>query len=136
MKMDRARTLTDKKLKTMELKIGRIYENSPALKRIKKEYMRYMKMVQKQTESSYKAYIEETDKDIKEKLKHIYVDELEGLTIHSIKYNRIVKKFTQVMAKVNQEALDVANKSMTEVYCINYNQVADECKRVGIKVNG
>jgi hypothetical protein len=40
------------------------------------------------------------------------------------------------MAKVNQEALDVVNESMAGVYCINYNQIATECKRAGIKVNG
>lgn len=134
--MDRARQLTDKKLKNVESKIGRIYINDPALKRIKKKYMHYMKKVQKQTESSYNAYINETDKDIKEDLKRAYVDEIEGLTIRSVEYNRIIKEFTQVMAKVNQRALDVVNKSMAEVYCINYNQIATECKRVGIKVNG
>lgn len=134
--MDKVRQETDKKLNAMEAKIGRIYENSPALKSIEKEFMAYMKMVQKRTESSYKAYIEENDKDIKEKLKRAYVDEIEGLTIKSAEYNKLVKKFTQVMAKVNQQALDVANNSMSEIYSMNYNQVAVECKRVGIKVNG
>ena len=134
--MDRARQLTDKKLKNVESKIGRIYINDPALKRIKKKYMRYMKKVQKQTESSYNAYINETDKDIKEDLKCAYVDEIEGLTIRSVEYNKIIKEFTQIMAKTNQKALDVVNKSMAEVYCINYNQIATECKRVGIRVNG
>jgi hypothetical protein len=134
--MDEVRKKTDKELKAMELKIGRIYENSPALKSIEKEFMTYMKMVQKKTESSYNAYINETDKNTKEELKHTYTNEVESLTIKSAKYKKLVKKFTKVMAKVNQEALNVANKSMTEIYCMNYNQVAAECKRVGIKING
>lgn len=134
--MDKVRQETDKKLKAMESKMGGIYENSPALKRIKTELTLYMKTVQKRTESSYKAYIEETDKDIKEERKRAYMAEIEALTIKSAKYNKLVKKFTQALAKVNQDALNIANKSMSEIYCMNYNQVAAECKRVGIKVNG
>jgi len=134
--MDKIRQETDKKLNAMEAKIGRIYENSPALKRVKKEYLNYMDMVQKRTESSYKAYINESDKDIKEKLKQAYTAEIESLTIRSAAYNKIIKKFTKALAKVNQEALNVVNGTMTEIYCINYNQVASECTRVGIKVNG
>lgn len=134
--MDEVRKKTDKELKAMESKIGRIYENSPALKHIEKEFMTYMKMVQKKTESSYNAYINETDKDIKEKLKHTYADEVESLTIKSAQYKKLIKKFIKVITKVNQEALNVANKSMTEIYCMNYNQVAAECARIGIKING
>ena len=134
--MDRARQATDKKLQAMETKIGRIYANSPALKRIKKEYADYMKMVQKRTESSYKAYIEESDADVKKDLKKAYMDEVRSLTLESKEYNKLIKKFTEVMAQVNGEALAVANKAMTDVYVDNYNQVAVECKRVGIEVNG
>lgn len=134
--MDKAREQTDKELKAIESKMGRIYENSPALKRIKKEYLDYMKMVQDRTESSYKAYIEATDENTKEKLKRAYMDEIKSLTIESAAYKKLIKKFTKVMAKVNQEALDIVNRSMSEIYAINYNQVADECARVGIKVNG
>lgn len=134
--MDRARQETDKKLQAMETEIGRIYANSPALKRIKKEYADYMKMVQKRTESSYKAYVKESDADTKKDLKKAYTDEVRSLTLESKEYNKLIKKFTEVMAQVNSEALAVANKAMTDVYVANYNQVAVECKRVGIEVNG
>lgn len=134
--MDRARQATDKKLQAMESEIGRIYANSPALKRIRKEYAEYMKMVQKRTESSYKAYMDETDPDTKKDLKKAYTDEVRSLTLESKEYNKLIKKFTEVMAQVNQEALNVANDAMVDIYVENYNQVAVECRRVGIEVDG
>lgn len=134
--MDRARQATDKKLQAMESEIGRIYANSPALKRIRKEYAEYMKMVQKRTESSYKAYMDETDLDTKKDLKKAYTDEVRSLTLESKEYNKLIKKFTEVMAQVNQEALNVANGAMVDIYVENYNQVAVECRRVGIEVDG
>ena len=133
--MDRARTETDRKLNKMESQIGRIYESSPALKRIEREYAEYMKMVQKKTEPAYKAYLD-ADYESKADLKKAYTDEVRALTIDSKDYNKLIKKFTDVMAQVNQEALSVVNHSMSEIYALNYNQVADECKRVGIEVNG
>lgn len=133
---DKARQKTDKRLKEMEKKIGRMYRMHPALIEVRKEYAKYMKMVQKRTESSYKAYINETDKDIKEDLKHVYMDELRGLTIQSKRYNKLVKKIVKTMAKVNQDALDIVNAEMVPIYTDNYNQVAEECRKVGIEVNG
>lgn len=134
--MDKARQQTDKKLNAMEAKIGRIYKTDPALKHIEREYARYMGKVREKTEASYKAYINESDQNIKQTLKQAYMDEIKSLTLDSEEYNKIVKKFIQVMAMVNQKALQVSNKAMTEIYCLNYNQVAVECKKVGIKVNG
>lgn len=133
--MDRARQATDKKLEAMEAEIGRIYSSSPALKRIEKEYAAYMKKVQEKTKASYKAYMD-ADPESKQDLKKAYTDEVRSLTIESKEYNKLIKKFTEVMAQVNGEALAVANKAMIDVYVENYNQVAVECKRVGIEVNG
>lgn len=134
--MDKALQLTDKKLEALESKVGRVYKNDPVLKQIKKEFNAYMKMVQKRTRSSYKAYINENDKNTKEELKRVYMDELRGLTLNSVKYRKLIKKFTKVMADVNQKALDLVNAEMSEIYAINYNQIATDCKKIGIKVNG
>lgn len=134
--MDKALQLTDKKLEALESKVGRVYKNDPALKQIKKEFNAYMKMVQKRTRSSYEAYINENDKNTKEELKRVYMDELRGLTLNSVKYRKLIKKFTKVMADVNQKALDLVNAEMPEIYVINYNQIATDCKKIGIKVNG
>lgn len=134
--MDKARIQTNKKLNKMEREIGRIYQEDPALKRVQKEYTEYMKMVQERTEASYKAFIGETDENTKEDLKQAYMDEVKALTINSKEYKKLVNKIAAVMAKVNQKALDITNRAMDEVYVINYNQVAEDCKEAGIKVNG
>lgn len=134
--IDKARQKTDKILDRMESKINKVYVNDSDLKRVKKEYDDYMKIVKESTESLYKSYVEEEDRDVKKEKKDTYMHEVKRLTLGSDKYNKLIKKMAEVLAKVNQKALDVSNKSMREIYAINYNQVADECKRVGIKVNG
>ena len=133
---DFARKQTDKKLNQMERDIGRVYQNSPALSRVKKEYAEYMKTVQKRTQDAYKAYTSETDADTRLKLKKAYMDEVQTLTMDSKEYNALIKRFAEVIAQVNQQALDVSNDAMVSIYTMNYNQVAEECERVGIKVDG
>lgn len=134
--MDRARKQTDKRLNAMEKQIGRIYQNDPALNRIEKKFNAYMKDVQAQTKSLYDAYVHESDRDEKERKKKAYSDAVKALTLQSAEYKKILKQFTQIMAEVNQKALDVVNDEMIGIYTINYNQVAEECRKVGIKVNG
>ena len=134
--MDKARRQTDKILNGMKHEIGRIYESDPALIRIQREYDNYMSMVQKRTEESYNKYMKETDQDKKAELKKIYTDEVKDLTINSAQYKKLVKRITSVMADVNQRALNICNKNMAEIYAINYNQVAVDCRKVGIRVDG
>lgn len=133
---DKARAQTDKILAKMEQDMGRIYDDDPALRHAKKKYAKYMQTVQERTQGAYKAYLSAEDKDTKDKAKDAYMDEIRGLTVQSKEYNAIIKEITQAMAQANQSALDVVNDAMVNVYAINYNQVADECRRVGIKVNG
>ena len=134
--MDKARRQTDKILNGMKHEIGRIYESDPALIHIQREYDNYMSMVQKRTEESYNKYMKETDQDKKAELKKIYTDEVKDLTINSAQYKKLVKRITSVMADVNQRALNICNKNMAEIYAINYNQVAVDCRKVGIRVDG
>lgn len=133
---DRARIQTDSRLDNMEKEIGRVYQKSPALLAVEKEYAQYMGMVQDKTKAEYKAYIDEDDPDIKAEKKKAYMGKVRALTMESNAYNRLVKKIMGVLAEVNQQALDISNKAMREIYAINYNQVAEDCKKVGIKVNG
>ncbi len=134
--MDRARQKTDKRLKEMEREIGRIYENSPALKRIQKKYMAYMNEVDAATEDAYKAYKNETDVKHKAELKKAYTEQVKDLTLRNKKYKAIVSEYTRVMAEVNQQAIEYTNRQMKQIYIDNYNQVAVECKEAGIEVNG
>lgn len=133
--MDKARMQTEKKLNRLESAIGRVYENSPALKRVSAEYKRYMASVQKAAEGSYRAYINETDKETKDELKKVYMDEIKALTINSKEYKKLIDEITTVLARVNQDALDIVNAGMLTIYAENYNQVAEECRKAGIKVN-
>lgn len=133
---DRARQKTDEQLKSMEAKIGRVYVKNSALIAIRKEYDAYMKKVKKETDNEYKAYMNESDPDKKKELKKVYANKVDSLTRKSKEYQKIIKKFTSVMAKANQDALDIVNSEMRKVYVENYNQVAEDCRKVGIKVNG
>ena len=133
---DRARQETDKQLNQMERAIGRIYQNDPALNRIKKKYMAYMKDVEEATKDAYTAYKNETDTKRKEELKKAYMDEVKALTLENKKYKSIVSEFTRIMASVNQQAIAVANSEMKKIYIENYNQVAVDCREAGIRVNG
>ena len=136
MTKDKARQKTDKELDIMEKEISRVYSKNLALISVQKEYAKYMSMVQGRTESLYKAYIDESDKNIKQEKKEAYMAELRALTIESSEYKKLIKKVANAITETNKQALDIVNDAMQEVYVINYNQVAEECEKVGIKVNG
>lgn len=133
---DRARQKTDKMLVSIERQMGRVYETDPALLNIQKEYDKYMKSVYKSTEGSYKAFIDADDEESKKKAKEAYMGQIRAYTIESKEYNKIIKEFVQIMADVNQKALDVVNDSIVDIYVMNYNQVAEDCRKVGLKVDG
>lgn len=134
--MDKALKQTNKKLKDMEREIGRVYENSSALKRAKKEYMDYMDIVQKRSENDFLAFKQADNIDDREALKKVYMGKIEALTIKSDQYKKIIKRITDALSEANQQALDITNSGMEEIYAINYNEVAEDCKKVGIKVDG
>lgn len=134
--MDRARQKTDKQLKDLEKRVKAIYASDPQLKVVQKEYDDYMESVEKKTNKLYSEYQKAQAREDKERLKKQYANEVKKLTLDSVEYRRIVKKFSKVMAVVNQKALDLANAEMQSIYVTNYNQVAVTCKNVGIKVDG
>jgi hypothetical protein len=132
---DSGRIQADKILGQTERAMGRVYDTDPALIRIQKKLAKYLDGVRKDTQALYDAYKDANDDD-KPKAKQAYSDAVREKTIGSTKYNSIIKEFTEVLAQVNQKALDVANGSMVDVYTVSYNNVADECERVGMRVNG
>ena len=134
--MDKARKLTDKKLNNMEREISRVYRKNPAISQIDKKYKAFMDSVQAQTKDLYEAFDKETDPEKRSALKKEYMDEVKRLTLESPEYRRLLKDVTETLADANRQALDVSNKAMREVYAVNYNQVAEECRKVGIKVDG
>ena len=134
--MDRARQLTDKKLKAVEKQISRVYKMHPALLQAQKKYDEYIEWVNEKTKDDYKRYVKETDEVKKAEYKKVYSDKIKAMTVDSKRYKVIVSEVTRALARANQDALDIVNDSMAEIYAINYNQVAVDCKQVGIKVNG
>lgn len=133
---DKARQKTDKMLTGIERQMGRVYDTNPALLNIQKKYEAYMDDVSKRTEGAYKAFIDADDEESKQKAKNAYMSQIQRYTVQSKEYNSIIKEFVRTMADVNQKALDVVNDSMSEIYAINYNQVAEDCRKVGLKVDG
>lgn len=129
---DRGRTQADKILGQTEKSMGRIYNEYPALVKIQKRLAKYLDGVKKDTQALYDAYKADGGKEAKQ----AYEDAVREKTLGSMEYNAIIKEFTKVLAEVNQKALDVVNGSMVDVYTVSYNNVADECKRVGMRVNG
>ena len=134
MKIDKAREQTDKILKTMDRNIGRVYNTNPALLKSKKKLMNYLDKVKEQTKPEYDKYVNETDEKERKRLKKIYGDKVKELTFESKEYKKILKEFVETLSMTNQSALNIVNDSMINIYTLNYNQVGEECKRVGIKV--
>ena len=134
--MDKVRKRTDRRLEYMEYEIAKLYRKDPALKRVKREYDAYMSMVESRTREAYLAFSRETDIEHRQELKKVYMGQIEALTTKSMEYKTLIDKFTTVMADVNQQALDIVNAQMIPIYTENYNAVAIECRKVGIKVNG
>lgn len=134
--MDSARKKTDKFLKDLERRISEIYRTDPSLLGIQREYAQYMESVNIATRELYDHYNSLPIGEEKDKAKKVYEDEVKRLTLKDSQYRNIVSKFTEIMAEVNQKALDLVNAEMSKIYTLNYNQVAVDCKKVGIKVNG
>lgn len=134
--MDKAHKKTNRLLKDMEVRIADVYADAPYLRFVMREYENYMDMVEKKTRSLFEAYQSESEYTEREKKKNAYKQELKRLTLGSEKYKQIMRNIAQALALANQKALDIVNSSINEVYAVNYNNVADKCRKAGIKVNG
>ena len=62
------------------------------------------------------------------------MDEIRKHTIDSKEYQKLSQAVVDALAACNQKALDATNAEMPEIYAVNYNQVATECREVGIDV--
>lgn len=108
----------------------KIYRKSPALEKAEKKYADYMRMVREKTAPEYKAWIDEGTKEAKK----AYADALRKLTVESKEYSQLLESVMRVLSDTNQKALDVMNANTSEIYAVNYNQVAVDCKKAGIEV--
>lgn len=121
-------------MNNLERQIRKEYRKNAALISAEKSYKRYMQKVKEETQKEYDEYIN-ADSEHKKEMKQRYIDAVKKLTVYSKEYKKVVDKVTSALAKANQKALDIVNDQMIEIYVDNYNQVAVDCKRVGITVN-
>lgn len=134
--MDRARRETDRKLKDLERRITSLYASDPSLLRIMEKYQRYMARVRDLTMDDYRAFTKAPYGKDRDRLKKVYTGRLEDLTIKNKRYNDIISEITEILSEINQKSIDLANDEMADIYITNYNQLAVECKRLGIQVDG
>ena len=132
--MDKARQRTDKQLKKIQKNIFKVYQNNQQLKKASKKYKAYMDIVKKRTKTEYEAFINESDTKLKSELKNAYISILRELTVNSKDYKKVVKEYARALTAANSEALKQINNKTAQIYADNYNQVAVECRRVGIEV--
>lgn len=111
----------------MEKAIDKFYAKSPELRQAAIEYRTYMDFVEFKTKAEYDDY-----KKGNGKLED-YISAVKALTINSKKYRQLREQIVDVMAKVNQKALDYVNDEMAEIFAWNYNQVTEDLKKAGIK---
>lgn len=133
--MDEARKRVDKMLVDLERRVSEVYATDSSLLRIQKRYEQYMEQVERATRSEYRAYMRASEEDKAEK-KKAYTEHFRELTIGSKTYKALVSEITRIMAQVNQKALDLVNAEMAEAYTISYNQLAVDCRKEGIEVDG
>lgn len=118
----------------MEVAISDLYAQSPEIAKWIAKYRTYMRMVDKRTKLARERFLNEQDEILKAKYQKAYREALEGYTTGSLEYERLIAGFSYALAEVNQQALDIVNGRMAEIYMLNYNQVAEQCKEVGIEV--
>ena len=133
--MDREHNWTDKKIADIERRIKRVFSDDPALLRLEHEYAAYMADVDRKTEKARERFLNAETAAEKRELKAKYRTNVLDLTINNRRYNEIVDRITTEIARLNQKALDIINSELSAVYAENYNAVAKECRRAGIKVN-
>ena len=134
MRIDDAHDKTDKILADIESEIRLSYARDDALKRAGKKYRAYMLNVDRKLKRYHDAYVNADSREEKEKKKREYMEQADMLTRGSFEYQRIIDDYTTALAVANQNALDIVNSRLAEIYVLNYNQVAVECERVGIEV--
>ena len=134
--IDEARQKTDKMLADLERRIEQLYMSDPSLIRMRKKYRAYMKKVEEQTKDAYDAYVNETDREEKTKKKVEYQDQVMKLTMQNKEYKKLCSDISMAIAKVNEKATKMTNEFVDNIYILNYNEVAVDCKKIGIRVNG
>lgn len=128
---DKARKITDKKLKKMERKISKIYQSARhditakwdaymerSAERMSKMVLEYQKIAKSGTQAEIRAF--------QAKL----TSAMENRTLRNEWYRSMVNVTAEKITHVNEVALAYVNNQMPAIYAVNYNAVASQIKNV------
>lgn len=131
---DDARKKTDKRLSAMETELTKIYQKSA--KGIYAKWDKYMDNAAKRIEKLQSEYDEAKrsgDKDkIAETGKALGIAK-RNVTLQSDDYKAMLAETTKRLAEVNQTATAYLNKSIPDIYALNYNAISGDAAKVGVK---
>lgn len=131
---DDARKKTDKRLSAMETELTKIYQKSA--KGIYAKWDKYMDNAAKRIEKLQSEYDEAKrsgDKDkIAETGKALGIAK-RNVTLQSDNYKAMLAETTKRLAEVNQTATAYLNKSIPDIYALNYNAISGDAAKVGVK---
>lgn len=134
--MDKAAKATDKKLKEIEKRLKKIYEESNA--EVTKEWKKYMNIQSAYVKDLQEAYNAAkqygTAEEAREIGKQLGIAKREK-TLQNSYYKEMVKETARKITEVNQIALAYVNDQMPWVYVTNFNVAAKTAEKVGFKFN-
>ena len=132
--MDKARKETDKRLAKMESELENIYQKSA--KGIYEKWQKYMAEADKKLKPLQKAYDKAKQGGDADKIKSagIALSKAEReITLQSNQYRDMLDETTKRLAEVNQTATAYLNKSIPDIYALNYNAIRGDVAEVGVK---
>lgn len=132
--MDGARKATDKRLAKMEHELTGIYQKSA--KGIYSKWSKYMDNAAKRIgklQNEYEEAKRSGDKDkIAETGKALGIAK-RNVTLQSDDYKAMLNETTRRLAEVNQTATAYLNKSVPDIYALNYNAISGDAAEMGVQ---
>lgn len=128
---DKVRIATDKKLKSMEKKLTKIYKQSEH--EISEKWNAYMKRSNEKISAIQLKYQRTLKNGSKSEINAIKKElqlALQGQTLQNAQYQKMIDATAKKITAVNETALAYVNRQMPEIYSINYNAVAPQVNQI------
>lgn len=132
--MDKARKETDKRLEKMESELTKIYQKSA--KGIYTRWDKYMAGAAeklKPLEEEYNKAKQSGDKDLIREAGMKLGQAKRKVTLQSDQYKAMLEETAKKLSSVNQTATAYLNKSIPDIYTLNYNAISGDAAKVGVK---
>lgn len=124
MAKDKARAYSDRELKKLEKELARAY--AQAKSEIEAEWTAYMDKHDAKAQRLYDALLtarNSGDSASIAKAEEKYQTELKAITTQNRAYKRMVNDIAGKLAHIDQEAYNMANNILRDVYAVNYNDI-------------